>query len=106
MGTQLVRQVEAMAMHGTLDRLTMAARLVLWVMATDAHDTGRGDTPAACYFRGWEHLASVLGHRGLTSAGQSAVARAMRELQDAGLVKAEEGSGLPRLRKQVYRLTL
>ena len=104
-GTQLARQVEVLAMAGRLDDLTMGGRYALLLMALNAHDTGTKDTPEACYFRGWEHLASCMGHRGLTPAGERAVARAIADLRDHKLIDVDEWPNRGH-RHQVYRLTL
>jgi hypothetical protein len=104
-GTQLARQVEVLAMAGRLDDISNTSRYVLLLMALNAHDTGTKDTPEACYFRGWEHLASCMGHRGLTAGGRSAVYRALTELRDAKLVDVDEWPNRGH-RHQVYRLTL
>lgn len=105
MGWQLVRQVEAKAMGGGLDDLSKTAHLALIYMAQNAHDKGTEDTPQACYFRGWAHLAAVLGYPGLTKAGERTVARAVSELVTAGLIKVDDWEG-HRRRQTCYRLTL
>ena len=106
MGNQLLRQVEALAMGGRLDGITNASKTVLFIMALNAHDKGTQTTPEACYFRGWAHIASAaLGHRGLTPAGERAVARSISELTTAGLIKVDVDEAHKR-RQQVYRLTL
>jgi len=105
MGAQLVRVVQAKALGGGLSGLSSRAMLVLIAMALDAHDTGTEDTPARCYFRGWLPLALMLGHPGLTPGGKSAVARAIRELTDAGLIKVDPGYRGSRF-TTTYRLTL
>lgn len=92
-------------MGGRLDGLTASAKLVLMTMAMNAHDTGNDTTPAGCYFRGWAHLASVLGHRGMTPAGARAVTRAMAELRHADLINVDDYEGHKR-RQTAYRLTL
>lgn len=106
MGNQLARHVEALAMDGSrLKGLGQSARLALFVMALDAHDTGTKKIPPAVYFRGWPHLARMLGHDGLTPSGQSAVARAVRQLTAAGLIERSDERP-PGWYAVAYRLTL
>lgn len=106
MGSQLVKQVEAAAMGGRLDGLPSACLPVLLIMASNALDRPQGETPEAVYFRGWPHLASVLGYQGLTPAGKSRVARAVSALTDAGLVKATHWDRSDTRGNTVYELTL
>lgn len=107
-GNQLARQVEALAMDGQrLKGITPAARLVLFVMAMDAHDTGTKKLPPAYYFRGWGHLARMLGHEGIqTAGGHSAVARAIRQLVAAGLIERDDSARPSDWFAAGYRLTL
>jgi hypothetical protein len=88
MGTQLIRQVETLGLGGRLTHLGNPARLCLYVMALNAHDTGTKTVPARIYFRGWEHLArTALGRDEYDHAAECAVGRAIAELVAAGLVK-------------------
>jgi hypothetical protein len=77
-----------LTMNGRLPGLSYPARLVLLGMADHAHDTGRPpDTPEACYFGGWEHLAlGWLGFPKYDAAAIRAVTRAVKELVAAGLI--------------------
>ena len=88
MGRQLLHRVIVLTKHGSLPGLSDAARLVLIGMADHAHDTGRPpETPEACYFGGWEHLAcGWLGYPKYDRAAQLRVQRAVKELTDAGLI--------------------
>jgi hypothetical protein len=108
MGNQLARHAEAILMDGghRAKGLTPTARLVLVIMAMDAHDTGTTSIPPAYYYRGWPHLARMLGHDGLTPGGHSAVARAIRQLVAAGLVEADDAYRPPGWKARGYRLTL
>lgn len=88
MGNLMWRQVETLTMAGSLPGLTNSARLVLLGMAGRAHDTGTTTTPQGEYFGTWDHLAKGwLGYPAYTDAAERAVARAVRELVDAGLIK-------------------
>lgn len=109
MGNQLARQVEALAMDGQrLKGVTPSARLVLFTMALDAHDTGTKTLPPAYYFRGWAHLARVLGHDGIYNnrAGEQAVTRAIRQLTKAGLIERDDSARPSGWFAAGYRLTL
>ncbi len=87
-GIQLLAYVEAMAMGGRLGDLSANAHRCLLVMAFTAHDKGTNDAPARTYFRGWDHLARAALCRDVYDApAKQAVARAVRELTDAGLIK-------------------
>lgn len=88
MGWQLVQQTTALTGAGSLPGLSDSARLCLQGMATVAHDKGQPpDTPAACYWGGWEYLATFwLGYPKYTNAAKLRTARAVAELVDAGLV--------------------
>lgn len=105
MGSQLWQLVTLKAQTGQLKGVSPNARIVLWAMAMSALDAAREDGPAACYFRGWEYLARVLGHDGLTPAGHKAVMRAIADLSQAGLIVRDYWPGID-LRKAVYRLEL
>lgn len=87
-GTQLLAYVEAMAMGGRLGELSPNAHRCLLVMAFTAHDRGTNDAPAHTYFRGWDHLARAALCRDVYDRpAERAVARCVRELTDAGLIK-------------------
>jgi len=83
------------------------AAIVLLRMAVSALDRDRAGQDGRLYFGGWEPLAFALGFQdyGRGSAAEHAVARACRELADAGLIKRlPEPTG--RRRTAVYSLTL
>lgn len=101
----MVAMVEAKAMDGRLKGLPVRTRFVLWVMASNAHDTGNETTPMGCYFRGWEHLAICMGYDGLDANGERAVATAVSQLVAAGLIEKDDMATLDR-RKITYRLHL
>jgi hypothetical protein len=93
MGTQLVREIEALnlARDDRMHTLSAAARLVLFGMAASALDKPTDSNDARCYFRGWEYLAvNYLGHQSNSLTGKRAVARAVRELTEHKLITAEE----------------
>jgi hypothetical protein len=94
-------------MAGSLNGLSRVAREALWVLALNALDQETKNQPAHIYFRGWNHLAACLGYAGreATPGARSAVKRAMRELTEAGYIKAE-GHLNGRASPMVYRLTL
>lgn len=107
MGWRLVGQATALTGAGSLPGLSPNARLVLLGMARVAHDKGSPpDIPEACYWGGWEYLATFwLGYPKYDHAAEVAVARAIRELIDAGLIVAMGrwgGSRGPRM----YRLSI
>jgi hypothetical protein len=77
---------------------------VLLVMASIGRDNDTAKADAGYYYGGWELLARVLGFKVYNRAAQRAVARAVSELVDAGLV-VRDGKPGPK-RRQVYRLTL
>jgi len=88
MGTTLARQIEMAGMAGLLSGLSPAAISCAHIIALNAHDTGTKTIPARIYFRGWEHLArAALGRATYDDAAERAVARALTELIDAGLIK-------------------
>lgn len=75
-------------MGGRLSDVSPNARLCLYVMALNAHDTGTNDAPPRTYFRGWQHLASAaLGRLAYDRADEEAVRRAVVELARVGYVK-------------------
>jgi hypothetical protein len=107
MGNQLIRHVEAMLMDGQrVKGLSPSSRLVLVIMAADAHDTGTRTIPAAYYFRGWPHLGRMLGYDTYDHRAERAVARAVRELRQAGLVERDDSWRPPEWSAAGYRLTL
>src|SRR5262245_58311653 len=87
MGGQLCTQVVALSMLGHLVTLTQSARVVLFAMATIARDMPQNHTDPVTYWGGWELLAKALGHKEPTPTAKRAVARAVAELVDAGLVE-------------------
>lgn len=101
----MFRLYEARSMNGGLKGLSKAARICLVHMAMAARDTATETEPEGCYFRGWEHLAWMLGHEELDAAGKRAVTRAVAELARAGLIERDHYPARDR-RKAVYRLRL
>ena len=94
-------------MAGRLAGLSHSARLCLFVMAMNAHDTGTSDAPASTYFRGWQHLAlAALGRTTYDDAAERAVNRAIAELVDAGFVKVKGRRHGERHGNVLYELTL
>jgi hypothetical protein len=76
---------------------------VLNRMCWHAMDNARGDTPAHIYFGGWGPLALLFPT--LSPLGQeTAVARAIRELVNAGLIKPIGTAA--RGHRQHYEITL
>lgn len=72
-------------------------------MCWHALDNPRGDTPAHVYFGGWEALTLLYPNQSPKAAHVS-VARDIRMLADAGLIKAV---GNPyRKQRQAYEITL
>jgi len=104
MGGRLCTQVVDLASLGHLVNQSDRALAVLFVMASVARDSATRKVDAGVYYAGWELLARVLGFKVYNPAAERAVARAIRELTDAGLV-VREGRPGPRQR-QVYRLAL
>lgn len=96
---------EARRMGGGLKGVSVNAYLVLLVMCKTARDTPTDKEPAECYFRGWEHLALMLGYEELDPAGKKAVMRAIAELTRAGVVERDQFPGRDR-RKATYRIRL
>jgi hypothetical protein len=92
-------------MAGRLSGLTPSAHLVLVGMAVNAHDTGTATLPAACYFRGWEHLSIWLGYDKYDATAERAVCRAVAGLTRRGLVEVVARRGGNR-GPVVYRLHL
>ena len=83
MGAHLVGRSEG------LPGLSPRARVVLFVMALHALDTGSRDNPPAVYWGGWQRLGVALGYTVWDAKAELAVARAVRELVAAGYVKVE-----------------
>jgi hypothetical protein len=94
-------------MGGGLKGVSPRALAVLLVMAANAMDTPTERAPEDCYFRGWDHLAKVLGYENAKpgTAGHRAVARAVKELIGDGLI-VPDVAPLPGLKNAVYRLHL
>lgn len=84
--------------------LPLAALVVLLTMALDARDTASSREPARLYFRGWDHLAGVLGYPEGSRAGEEAVRKAITELRIRGLVEPVARRG--KRGNRVYRLHL
>jgi hypothetical protein len=106
-GYQLVARVEALALDGRLSMLSAPAYAVLLCMAHNAHDSGTKDAPRSTYFRGWEHLARVALRRPTYDRpAHLAVARAVRELTDLGLIKRTGRRGETSHGLVMYELTI
>lgn len=104
MGGALASHVVDLAALGYLANASDRARLVLLIMSTVARDKAQPNVEAGIYYGGWEYLAKCLGFKAYTSGARRAVARAMRELVDLGLV---EPLGFARPgHRQGYRITL
>ena len=87
-------------------RISDRATLVLLRMAHSALDHEGLKHPARQYWGGWELLGMALGYEDPTSsAAQSAVARAVRELTERGLLK-RVGEQSSRRGHACYELTL
>jgi hypothetical protein len=85
MGRQLFNEVIALSTAGSLPGLSTTARMVLYAMAHYAHDTGHPpDTPARCYFGGWELIAGYLGYDKYNRSVHERIRRAIAELVEAG----------------------
>jgi hypothetical protein len=83
MGVALIG--EALRVMDGNTKLSGNARSALLAMAYRALDKGKGDRPPRVYFGGWLYLqASLRGE--ITPASHRAVARAMDELTDQGLI--------------------
>lgn len=78
--------------------------LVLWVMAINARDDAEGRDVALVYFRGWPHLAAVLGYPAWDERAHRAIARHVADLTSRGLVEPVSRRG--RRGNRVYRLHL
>jgi hypothetical protein len=91
MGFSLVNA--ALGIRPTRSKISVPAYLVLLHMCATAMDRDRPDgTPGRLYFAGWKPLAITLGYPApmddgpLEPAAHQAVARAVRELREAGLI--------------------
>lgn len=104
MGGRLCTQVVDLASLGHLVNQSDRALVLLLAMASVGRDTATTKVEAGVYYGGWPLLARVLGFKTYNAAAERAVARAVRELVDAGLITREAKPG-PHNR-QVYRLTL
>lgn len=104
MGGRLCNTVTWLAITGHLDNHTDKGRLVLYLMAAIGRDKPQDNVEAGVYFAGWDLLAKALGYKEYTPAAERAVARAISELVDAGLV--EPVGTARRGQRQAYRLTL
>lgn len=104
-GMGLLHQMEARAMGGGLKGLSNGARLVLFVMCKTARDTASETEPGECYFRGWEHLALMLGYDVMDARAKRAVARTIAELVANGLIERDQFPGRDR-RRATYRIHL
>lgn len=104
MGGRLCTQVVDLASLGHLVNHSDRALACLLVMASIARDTPTPKVDAGLYYGGWPLLARCLGFKVYNPAAERAVARAIRQLVDAGLVVPEGKPGTHN--RQVYRLTL
>lgn len=87
-GYHLTDAVGLLGMTGRLAGLSGNAIACLYVMAHVALDKPTKHEQARVYFAGWEYLArTALGRLDYSDTERRAVARALRELIDAGLVK-------------------
>ena len=73
-------------------------------MASIGRDQPKGKVLSGVYYGGWELIAKALGYEEYTPAAERAVARALAELTNAGLIEplGRAGQG----RRQAYRITL
>lgn len=97
-------QVVDLASLGHLDNHTDKGRATLLIMASIGRDKPKGHVERGVYYGGWELLSRCLGYKTFTPAAQRAVARAVAELLDAGLIMPCGKHGPNR--RQAYRLTL
>jgi hypothetical protein len=111
MGYTLV--TEALGIRATHPKITVHAYLVLVYMCSTAMDRERPDgTPGRLYFAGWKPLAVVLGYPRAMDDGplerpaERAVARAIRELRQAGLIGLAEPYTQRRFNARVYVIRL
>jgi hypothetical protein len=106
MGGRLCTHVVDLSVTGHLDNHTDKGRLTLLIMASIGRDEPNPKTKIerGVYYGGWEMLARALGYKEYTAAAERAVARAIAELTEAGLI---EPVGTPtRGQRQAYKLTL
>jgi hypothetical protein len=106
-GHELTAAAAGAGLAGRTARVSHSARLVLFGMASVAHDTGTKTKPRAQYWGGWEWLArACLGRTEYDRAAEASVGRAIRELVDAGLIKQVGRLHGERHNNAVYELTL
>ena len=94
----------AMAQDHRLKGIRGTTLLVLLVMALNARDDQEGRDVALVYFRGWSHLAAVLGYPAYDRKAERAVARHVADLRTRGLVTPIARRGVRG--NQVYALHL
>lgn len=94
----------AMAGDPRLKGIPAGPLAVLLVMAANARDDAEGRDVALVYFRGWHHLAAVLGYPDYDQRAHRAVARHLADLGSRGLVQPVARRGARGNR--VYRLHL
>lgn len=92
MGSRLIARIGALMPGDTDPRfkdMPASARAVLLYMAGVTLDVDSDSTPAGHYYGGWDRLARTLGHPNAdhNTAGERAVARALRELRERGIVR-------------------
>ena len=107
MGWQLIR--DGMAQRPNWN-ISHAAALILYRMAAAAHDKDTSEYSARYYFGGWKPLAAALGYQvdddgPLPAAAHRAVARAIRELTDQGLIKPADSNDRAGRHHRTYILT-
>jgi DNA-binding transcriptional ArsR family regulator len=106
MGSELYGRVTSLQMNGNLHALSGPAYSALVAMAIVAHDRDTKTSPARLYFAGWELLArTALRRDEYDDAAERAVARAIKQLRDAGLIKSHGRRSGPQS-TVVYELTL
>jgi hypothetical protein len=103
-GGVIVSHVVELATTGRLDKVSDKAKIVVMVMASIGRDRDQPNVQAGVYYGGWPLLARALGYPLYTPAAHRAVARAIAELIDAGLIEPL-GDPRPGVR-QAYRITL
>lgn len=108
-GADLV--LEAIAKRPLWD-LQPRSFMVLMRMCSSALDRENGTAPGRTYYGGWVPLAMMLGHPApddtepLADTAKQAVKRAIRDLTDAGLIKALPEDEQAQYRYRAYRITL
>ena len=107
MGWQLIR--DAIAQRPNWNISDRAAH-VLYRMAVTAQDKDTKEYAARYYFGGWKPLALALGyqfedHEPLPRPAHLAVARAIRELTDIGLIKPADDNPTAGRHHRTYILT-